>query len=107
MLRFVGIVLLSLVLSLAAVLGVAYSTSGGMSQGEVNARWLVILAKDAPAAQAASAVYGNNPPHWAKYLTVLWERADVLLWWWLPLLLIIVMYLFSAMGRRRRRGGLR
>ncbi len=107
MLRLVGIVLLSLVLSLAVVLGVSYSTSGGMSQVEVNARWVVILAKDAPAAQAASAVFGNNPPQWVQYAAVLWERADVLLWWWLPLLFIIVMYLFSAMGRRRRRGGLR
>lgn len=105
--RFIGVLLMSLVLSLVIVLGFAYSTGGEMSQVEVNARWVVLMAKDAPAAQVAKQVYGNNPPLWAQRLAVLWERADVPRWWWLPLVLIILFYLAIALGGQRQRNRLR
>ncbi|RJX35903.1 MAG: hypothetical protein C4525_02550 [Desulfarculus sp.] len=102
MARFIGVLILSLILSLAFVLGYTYSTSGEMGQVEVGARWLVLVAKDAPAAYVPKQIWGNNPPLWAQRLAVLWDKADVPRWWWLPLALIVVIYIFMAIGGRRR-----
>ena len=100
MVRFIGVLILSVILSLAFVLGFTYSTSSEMGKGEVGARWLVMVAKDAPVAQVPKQIWGNKPPQWAQRLAVLWDQAHVPRWWWLPLLLIVGIYLFIAINGR-------
>jgi hypothetical protein len=103
-LRWLALVAMAVAVSLALVLVITSRNLGDMGTREVQGRYLVLAASEAPAAQAARDWLGSPPPLWAMRLAVVWHHARPLTWWWLPPLVILAVVVLGRLARRRVRG---
>ena len=99
--RLLVMVLVAVLLSLVLLLLITGRNLGELSTVEIQARWLVLVVRQAPVARFVVEHFGSDPPLWMRHLALIWHQARPLSWWWLPFLMLGAMIF---VGRRSRRG---
>lgn len=103
--RLLLLLVVATALSLAMVLFMAHRQMGEMGDAQVNARYLILVARQSPAAQVAGQVFGNPPPPLIRRLAVVWDHAHPFTFWWLPPVLASLILILGRFSRRRVRRG--
>lgn len=101
--RIIMLLVMCSLVALMLLMFMSHRGLGDMGPAQVNARYLVLVASQSPAAHYAAQILGNPPPPWARRLAVVWDHANPIFWWWLPLVLTALILLISRFSRRRLR----